>query len=138
MSMMIRMNLKKLMRGSFLRLWLLEDLFNAAKAWVSRESLGFSIFINILRESLSLCMVPNTHFIIANISGLECFPRLLGTPLICLECIPVALEMRTIRKIVLECSLRENMVLSSAIVLNARNKPILIRTVTSSISMSLI
>jgi hypothetical protein len=69
MSMMIRMNLKKLMRGSFLRLWLLEDLFNAAKVWVSRESLGFSIFINILRESQSLCMVHNTLFITANISG---------------------------------------------------------------------
>lgn len=69
MNMMNRMRLKKLMKDLFLKLWQLEGLFNAAKAWASKGSLAFSIFINILRESLSLCMAHNTLFIIANISG---------------------------------------------------------------------
>ena len=69
MSMMNRKRLKKLMKDLFLRLWQLEGLFNAAKALDNRESLAFSIFISILRESLSLCMALNTHFITANISG---------------------------------------------------------------------
>lgn len=131
-----KMRLRKSMRGSFLRLQPLEDLYIAVKKWALKELFVSLMSISIQKESPSSCMALSFHFTTVNTNGFAFFQRLLVTPQICFVSTLVDSEMRTTKKTVQECLLSGSMVWFSVIVQNVHSKPTLTRIGTLQISMN--